>query len=120
VRKSLPVERGVSSSPDFQSIEEEGSDNGQIHWSQSPQPHPQATDQERPAPTKQAAKEGRQEGLTPESERIMKRKVAAVEQMRANYDFDYSKAVRGKYYKPAVNDALRVVLRKARAASRSK
>ncbi len=50
----------------------------------------------------------------------MKRKVAAVEQMRANYDFDYSKAVRGKYYKPAVNDALRVVLRKARAASRSK
>jgi hypothetical protein len=73
----------------------------------------------------------------------MKRKVAVVEQMRANYDFDYSKAVRGKYYKrilkegtnvvvlepdvakafpnsAAVNDALRVVLRKARAASRSK
>jgi hypothetical protein len=73
----------------------------------------------------------------------MKRKAAAVEQMRANYDFDYSTAIRGKYYKrilkegtnvvvlepdvakafpnsAAVNDALRVVLRKARAASRSK
>jgi hypothetical protein len=72
----------------------------------------------------------------------MKRKPAAVEQMRANYDFDYSKAIRGKYYKrilkegsnvvvlepdiarafpnsAAVNDALRVVLEAGKSARKS-
>ena len=70
----------------------------------------------------------------------MKRK-APTEEMRPEYNFDYSKAVRGKYYrrilkegsnvvvlKPdvakafpnsaAVNDALRVVLQAGRAARR--
>ena len=71
----------------------------------------------------------------------MKRK-AAPEDMRPEYDFDYSKAVRGKYYKQirkegsnvvvlepdvarafptsaAVNDALRVVLQAGRAVRRA-
>ena len=70
----------------------------------------------------------------------MKRK-ASSDEMRPEYSFDYSKAVRGKYYKrilkegsnvvvlepdiakafptsAAVNDALRVVLQAARAARR--
>lgn len=70
----------------------------------------------------------------------MKRKPSAGE-MRPEYDFDYSKAVRGKYHKrilkegsnvavlepdvarafptsAAVNDALRVVLQAGRAARR--
>ncbi|HZP92154.1 MAG TPA: hypothetical protein VFB20_04640 [Burkholderiales bacterium] len=64
-----------------------------------------------------------------------------VKKMRAEYDFDYSKAVRGKYYKrilkeganivvlepdiakafpdsAAVNDALRVILKASRSAKR--
>jgi len=68
----------------------------------------------------------------------MKRKAAA-EAMRAGYDFDYSKAVRGKYYRrilkeganvavlepdvakafpdsASVNDALRVVLKAGQTA----
>ena len=71
---------------------------------------------------------------------IMKRK-ASSDEMRPEYSFDYSKAVRGKYYKrilkegsnvvvlepdiakafptsAAVNDALRVVLQAARAVRR--
>ena len=71
----------------------------------------------------------------------MKRKIAKFDDMRAEYNFDYSKAVRGKYYKrilkdganvavlepdiakafpnsDAVNDALRVVLAAGRAAGR--
>lgn len=71
----------------------------------------------------------------------MKRK-APSEEMRPEYNFDYSKAVRGKYYKrilkegsnvavlepdvakafpnsAAVNDALRVVLQAGQAARRS-
>ena len=71
----------------------------------------------------------------------MKSKAALSDEMRHEYDFDYSKAVRGKYYKRilkeganvvvlepdiakafpssvAVNDALRVVLRAGRAARR--
>ncbi len=70
----------------------------------------------------------------------MKRK-APSEEMRSEYNFDYSKAVRGKYYKrilkegsnvavlepdvakalpnsAAVNDALRVVLQAGQAARR--
>ena len=70
----------------------------------------------------------------------MKRK-ASSDEMRPEYSFDYSKAVRGKYYKrilkegsnvvvlepdiakafptsAAVNDALRVVLQAARAVRR--
>ena len=66
---------------------------------------------------------------------------ASSDEMRPEYSFDYSKAVRGKYYKrilkegsnvvvlepdiakafptsAAVNDALRVVLQAARAARR--
>lgn len=72
----------------------------------------------------------------------MKRKPAVVEQMHANYNFDYSKAVRGKYYKrilkegsnvvvlepdiakafpssAAVNDALRVVLEAGKSTRKS-
>ena len=71
----------------------------------------------------------------------MKRKATKSDDMRAEYNFDYSKAVRGKYYKrilkdganvvvlepdiakafpnsDAVNDALRVVLQAGRAAGR--
>ena len=71
----------------------------------------------------------------------MKRKVAKASDMRAEYDFDYSKAVRGKHYRrilkeganvvvlapdiakafpnsDAVNDALRVVQKAGRAAGR--
>ena len=71
----------------------------------------------------------------------MKRKAAA-QDMRPEYDFDYSKAVRGKYYRrilkeganvavlepdiakafpdsASVNDALRVVLKAGQAARRS-
>lgn len=71
----------------------------------------------------------------------MKTKVASSDEMRPEYNFDYSKAVRGKYYKRilkeganvvvlepdiakafpnsvAVNDALRVVLQAGRAARR--
>jgi len=69
----------------------------------------------------------------------MKAKPIAVNEMRAEYDFDYSKAVRGKYYKrllkegsnvavlepdiakafpdsAAVNDALRVILKAGESA----
>jgi hypothetical protein len=69
----------------------------------------------------------------------MKRDATAADEMRREYDFDYSKAVRGKYYKrlfkegsnvivlepdvakafptsAAVNDALRVVIKAANAA----
>ena len=72
----------------------------------------------------------------------MKRKAAVIEEMRANSNFDYSKAVRGKYYKrilkeganvvvlepdiakafpnsAAVNDALRVVLEAGKSARKS-
>ncbi len=72
----------------------------------------------------------------------MKRKAPVVQEMRAQYDFDYSKAVRGKYYRrilkeganvavlepdiakafpdsASVNDALRVVLKAGQAARRS-
>ena len=71
----------------------------------------------------------------------MKSKVAKASDIRAAYNFDYSKAVRGKYYRrilkeganvvvlepdvakafpnsDAVNDALRVVLQAGRAAGR--
>jgi len=71
----------------------------------------------------------------------MKRKAANSDDIRAEYNFDYSKAVRGKYYKrilkeganvavlepdiakafpnsDAVNDALRVVLQAGRAVGR--
>lgn len=71
----------------------------------------------------------------------MKRKASAANEMRPEYNFDYSKAVRGKYYKriieekanvvvlepdiakafpnsAAVNDALRVVLQAGLAARR--
>ena len=71
----------------------------------------------------------------------MKHKAGKSEEMRAEYNFDYSKAARGKYYKrilkdganvvvlepdiakafptsDAVNDALRVVLQAGRAAGR--
>jgi hypothetical protein len=71
----------------------------------------------------------------------MKRKTASSDDMRPEYNFDYSKAIRGKYYKrilkervnvvvlepdiakafpnsAAVNDALRVVLQAGRAARR--
>ena len=71
----------------------------------------------------------------------MKTKAASSDEMRPEYNFDYSKAVRGKYYKrilkeganvvvlepdtaiafpnsEAVNDALRVVLQAGRAAQR--
>lgn len=71
----------------------------------------------------------------------MKTKVASSDEMRPEYNFDYSKAVRGKYYKrilkeganvvvldpdiakafpnsAAVNDALRVVLQAGREARR--
>jgi hypothetical protein len=69
----------------------------------------------------------------------MKAKPSSSREMRAEYDFDYSKAVRGKYYKrllkegsnvvvlepdiakafpdsAAVNDALRVVLKAGESA----
>lgn len=69
----------------------------------------------------------------------MKPKVTSATDMRAEYDFDYSKAVRGKYYKrllkegsnvvvldadiakafpdsAAVNEALRVVLKAGNSA----
>jgi hypothetical protein len=72
----------------------------------------------------------------------MKPKPVKSDDMRSDYSFDYSKAVRGKYYKrilkeganvvvlepdiakafptsDAVNDALRVVLQAGRAAVRS-
>lgn len=72
----------------------------------------------------------------------MKPKSAKSDDMRSEYNFDYAKAVRGKYYKrilkvganvavldpdiaeafptsDAVNDALRVVLQAGRAAVRS-
>ena len=72
----------------------------------------------------------------------MKRKTASAEDMRPEYDLDYSKAVRGKYYRrilkeganvavlepdiakafpdsASVNDALRVVLKAGQAARRS-
>lgn len=72
----------------------------------------------------------------------MKLKTASVNEMRAEYKFDYTKAVRGKYYKrilkeganvavldldvakafpnsQAVNDALRVVLQAGLAARRA-
>jgi hypothetical protein len=72
----------------------------------------------------------------------MKAKPAKIDEMRSEYNFDYSKAVRGKYYKrilkegtnvvvlepdiakafptsDAVNDALRLVLQAGRAAVRS-
>lgn len=72
----------------------------------------------------------------------MKPKVASVNEMRAEYNFDYTKAGRGKYYKrilkegtnvavldpdvanafpnsQAVNDALRVVLQAGLAARRA-
>jgi hypothetical protein len=72
----------------------------------------------------------------------MKRKSAKQNDMSAEYNFDYSKAVRGKYYRrilkegtnvvvlepdvakafptsDAVNDALRVVLEAGRAVGRS-
>jgi hypothetical protein len=71
----------------------------------------------------------------------MKTKVQAVNEIRSEYRFDYSKAVRGKYLKrlidegsivvllepdvarafpdsESVNEALRVVLKAARAAKR--
>jgi hypothetical protein len=71
----------------------------------------------------------------------MKRKTAKSDDMRAEYNFDYSKAVRGKYFRrilkeganvvvlepdvakafpnsDAVNDALRVVLEAGRAVGR--
>lgn len=71
----------------------------------------------------------------------MKRKAVKSDEMKAEYDFDYTNAVRGKYYKrilkdganvvllepdiakafpnsDAVNDALCVVLQAGRAASR--
>jgi hypothetical protein len=71
----------------------------------------------------------------------MKPKAASSDEMRPEYNFDYSKAVRGKYYNrilkeganvvvlepdiakafpnsAAVNDALRVVLHAGRAARR--
>ena len=71
----------------------------------------------------------------------MKRKTAKSDDMRPEYDFDYSKAVRGKYYRrilkeganvvmlepdiakafptsDAVNDALRVVLQAGQAVGR--
>ena len=71
----------------------------------------------------------------------MKTKAASSDEMRPEYNFDYSKAVRGKYYKRilkeganvvvldpdiakafptsvAVNDALRVVLQAGRTARR--
>lgn len=71
----------------------------------------------------------------------MKRKAMKSDDMRAEYIFDYSKAVRGKYYRrilkeganvvvlepdiakafpnsDAVNDALRVVLQAGRAVGR--
>lgn len=71
----------------------------------------------------------------------MKRKIAKSGDMRTEYNFDYSKAVRGKYYRrilkeganvvvlepdiakafpnsDAVNDALRVVLQAGRAVGR--
>lgn len=71
----------------------------------------------------------------------MKPKASSVNELRAEYDFDYSKAVRGKYYKrllkegsnvvvlepdvakafptsAAVNDALRVVLKAGQSARR--
>jgi len=69
----------------------------------------------------------------------MKRDATAADEMRREYDLDYSKAVRGKYYKhlfkegsnvivlepdvakafptsAAVNDALRVMIKAANAA----
>ena len=72
----------------------------------------------------------------------MKSKAASVNEMRAEYNFDYTKAVRGKYFKrilkegtnvavldpdvakafpnsQAVNDALRVVLQAGLAARRA-
>ena len=72
----------------------------------------------------------------------MKPKAGSVNEMRAEYVFDYTKAVRGKYYKrilkegtnvavldpdvakafpnsQAVNDALRVVMQAGLAASRT-
>lgn len=78
---------------------------------------------------------------TPESVKTMKRKATPPNEMRPEYNFDYSKAVRGKYYKRilkesaniavlepdiakafpnsvAVNDALRVVLQAGLAARR--
>ena len=71
----------------------------------------------------------------------MKRKTSPSDEMRPEYNFDYSKAVRGQYYKrilkdganvvvlepdiakafpnsAAVNDALRILLQASRAARR--
>lgn len=71
----------------------------------------------------------------------MKPKASSVNELRAEYNFDYSKAVRGKYYKrllkegsnvvvlepdvakafptsAAVNEALRVVLKAGQSARR--
>jgi hypothetical protein len=71
----------------------------------------------------------------------MKRKVAAVTEMPAEYDFDYTKAARGKYFKrllaegsnvvvlepdvakafptsEAVNEALRIVMKAGQSARR--
>lgn len=82
-----------------------------------------------------------QDQLTPKSVKIMKPKAVKSDDMRAEYNFDYSKAVRGKYYRrilkeganvvmlepdiakafptsDAVNDALRVVLQAGRAVGR--
>lgn len=49
--------------------------------------------------------------LQPESGSDMKAKrVQHVAQMRAEYDFDYSKAVRGKYHKRLLSEGANVVV----------
>lgn len=43
----------------------------------------------------------------------MKRKPSSVSEMRAEYNFDYSKAVRGKYYKRLLREGANVVVLEA-------
>lgn len=43
---------------------------------------------------------------------------AASDEMRAEYDFDYSKGVRGKYYERIMREGIKVVVLKAKRRPR--
>ena len=49
----------------------------------------------------------------------MKRKSSS-DEIRSEYDFDYSKAIRGKYYKRAIAGPIIVALRPDRTAAKTR
>lgn len=50
------------------------------------------------------------EEQTLKKENVMKRKKTATDDLRSNYVFDYSKAVRGKHYQKLIKEGANVVV----------